>query len=44
LQQIGSDTRIDIDRNGKRSGGNTPLAVVNNITVANLERPGNFIF
>jgi Tol biopolymer transport system component len=44
LQQVGSDTQIDIDRNGKRPGGITPLVVVSNTTVANLAHPSNFIF
>lgn len=43
LQQIGSSTRIDIDRNGKLPGGITPLVTVDNIAIASL-KPSNFVF
>lgn len=44
FQQIGSDVRIDIDRNGRRAGGITPLLVVNDITLSSLRQTQNFEF
>lgn len=44
FQQIGNNTRIDIDRNGKQPGGIVPLVTVDNIASVNLRHPDNFIF
>ncbi|NJR39175.1 MAG: hypothetical protein HC781_10500 [Leptolyngbyaceae cyanobacterium CSU_1_4] len=44
FQQIGNDTQIDIDRNGKKSGGLTPLVVINDSSIASLRQPNNFVF
>lgn len=43
LQQIGSNTQINIDRNGKESGGITPLVTIDNIAAASL-KPNSFVF
>jgi len=44
FQQIGNDTRIDIDVNGRKVGGLTALVVVNNSSIAGLNSPNNFVF
>ncbi|MBW4513792.1 MAG: hypothetical protein KME11_01040 [Timaviella obliquedivisa GSE-PSE-MK23-08B] len=44
FQQIGNDTQIDIDRNGKKSGGLTPLVVISDMSIASLKQPNNFVF
>lgn len=44
FQQIGNNTQVDIDRNGKQAGGITPFLTVNDMTVASLKRANNFVF
>jgi Ca2+-binding RTX toxin-like protein len=44
FQQIGNNTRIDIDRNGKQPGGITPLVIVDNIAIVSLRQSNNFVF
>lgn len=39
-----SDTRIDIDLNGRRSGGFTPLVLVEDVNFGNLKALRNFVF
>lgn len=43
LQQIGSNTQINIDRNGRQPGGITPLVTVDNIAALSL-KPSSFVF
>jgi Ca2+-binding RTX toxin-like protein len=44
FQQIGNDTQIIIDRNGRKSGGMVPLVTVNDISITSLKQLYNFIF
>jgi hypothetical protein len=35
---------MDIDLNGRRSGGFTPLVLVEDVNLGNLKAPRNFVF